>query len=262
MRCLFCKGDSTDSRSVEHIIPESLGNHSHVLPRGVVCDRCNNYFSREVEKPFLEFPAMMAIRFREWLPSKRGVVPSSEAYLLPGVPAVIHPHRKGPFIASLELPPESVPALIGRSNGALILPPEPAFPDGSVLSRFMAKAGLEALAARVLDHQAGHEYFVDHQELDLVRDHARRGTTAKWPVHRRRIYDADRQWFEPAGPASQIVHEFDILVTDSNEYYFVLAVFGLELTINLGGPELEGYLAWLDTHCDASPLYSGKNALL
>jgi hypothetical protein len=125
----------------------------------------------------------------------------------------------------------------------------------------MAKAGLEALVARVLDHPAGYDYFVDHQELDLLRDHARRGTTNDWPVHRRRIYDADRHWFDPAGTATQIVHEFDILVTDHNEYYFVLSIFGMELTINLGGPELEGYLAWLDAHHGASPLYSGKNAL-
>lgn len=32
------------------------------------------------------------------------------------------------------------------------------------------------------------------------------------------------------------VHEFEILNTEDGEYYFVLALFGLELTINFGGP--------------------------
>jgi len=31
MRCIFCQEYSTNSKSVEHIIPESLGNKSHIL---------------------------------------------------------------------------------------------------------------------------------------------------------------------------------------------------------------------------------------
>jgi hypothetical protein len=40
----------------------------------------------------------------------------------------------------------------------------------------------------------------------------------------------------------------------------VLAVFGLELAINYGGPEIEGYTRWLEANGGTSPLYSGKNA--
>ena len=49
-KCIFCHKDVSISKSVEHIIPESLGNKSHVLPKGYVCDECNNYFARKVEK--------------------------------------------------------------------------------------------------------------------------------------------------------------------------------------------------------------------
>ena len=49
MRCLFCKQDSSNTKSVEHIIPESLGNKTLILPRGYVCDKCNNYFAIKVE---------------------------------------------------------------------------------------------------------------------------------------------------------------------------------------------------------------------
>ena len=71
MRCLFCRGDSTASRSVEHIVPESLWNTEHVLPPGVVCDACNNYFAREVEKPFLDSPAITRLRFTPTAPWPR-----------------------------------------------------------------------------------------------------------------------------------------------------------------------------------------------
>jgi hypothetical protein len=71
MRCLFCKEDSSSAKSIEHIIPESLGNKTLTLPRGYVCDKCNNYLAREVEKPFLEREDMRLLRFQEEIPSKK-----------------------------------------------------------------------------------------------------------------------------------------------------------------------------------------------
>lgn len=46
----------------------------------------------------------------------------------------------------------------------------------------------------------------------------------------------------------ELLHEFDILVTHGMEYYLVLALFGVELVINLGGRELDGYRCWLEAH--------------
>jgi hypothetical protein len=34
-----------------------------------------------------------------------------------------------------------------------------------------------------------------------------------------------------------------------------LAIFDLELAINIGGPEIEGYERWLRENSNASPLY-------
>ncbi len=56
MNCIFRKGDSGGSRSVEHVIPESLGNTEHILNPGIVCDQCNNYFASKVEGPLLSDP--------------------------------------------------------------------------------------------------------------------------------------------------------------------------------------------------------------
>jgi hypothetical protein len=44
MKCIFCKSDGPFT-SVEHIIPHSLGNDLIVLPKGCVCDKCNNICS-------------------------------------------------------------------------------------------------------------------------------------------------------------------------------------------------------------------------
>jgi hypothetical protein len=43
MSCIFCKNDSSSSVSIEHIIPESLGNTEYFLPAGIVYDVCEYY---------------------------------------------------------------------------------------------------------------------------------------------------------------------------------------------------------------------------
>ena len=108
MRCLFCKKNSDDSKSVEHIVPESLGNVSYVLPKGVVCDKCNNYFSRKVEKPFLDLPAVQSLRFHQVIPSKRDNVPSINAMLGSGYPVIVNRHKKGPFACSIGICPQAI----------------------------------------------------------------------------------------------------------------------------------------------------------
>lgn len=261
MRCLFCKEDSQSSRSVEHILPESIGNVSHTLPQGVVCDGCNNYFARKVEKPFLECPPIALLRFEQAVPSKRGRVPSCNGILLPSAPAVLTraPHGK-PGMA-MEVSEPAIRQILRAGKGTIIVPASgDGLPDGPVLSRFLAKAALEAMALRLVERSGGIEYLVDHAGLYALRDHARRGATLLWPVSVRRIYDANRVWSTESGELYQVAHEFDILKTDSDEWFFILALFGLELAMNFGGPEIAGYKRWLEEKSGASPLYSGKNA--
>ncbi|NQT57160.1 MAG: hypothetical protein HQ551_13135, partial [Desulfobacteraceae bacterium] len=75
MKCIFCKQDSNDCVSVEHILPESLGNIEVILAPGVVCDKCNNYFSREIEKPLLSSGIFRLLRNDKQIPSKKGKIP-------------------------------------------------------------------------------------------------------------------------------------------------------------------------------------------
>jgi len=80
MRCIFCKKDSSKSKSCEHIIPESLGNVEHTLPPGIVCDKCNNYFSLKIEKKMLEQPYFTSLRFRQRIESKKGIILLKKVY--------------------------------------------------------------------------------------------------------------------------------------------------------------------------------------
>ena len=230
-----------------------------MLPPGVVCDNCNNYFSRKVEKPFLENPSILALRFHEALPSKRGIIPAVFGVFRPNIPAVVYRHTKGQFLGSACIPEECVEAFMQKSEGELIFPASGSPPEGSVLSRFLAKVAVEAMADRLLKMPAMLKQWIDDPQIDIIRNHARKGEPTDWPVHVRRIYDADARVVYGQSKPEQTVHEFDILQTEQLEYYFVLALFGVEMAINVGGPVIDGYLKWLQEHDGVSPLYYGKN---
>ena len=72
MNCIFCGQESTYSKSVEHIIPNSFGNNTAILRKGIVCDKCNNYFARKVEQPFLESDAVRKLRQELEIENKKG----------------------------------------------------------------------------------------------------------------------------------------------------------------------------------------------
>jgi hypothetical protein len=258
-QCIFCRSDSSTSRSVEHIVPESLWNTTNILPSGVVCDACNNYFAREVEKPFLEAPGIAQLRFSEAIPNKRGRIPTIDGKLLPGFPIKAYREAKGGRRTHIAAPPEAIEHLLTQGRGTLTFPAAAPMPSERVVGRFLAKMAIEALAHRLIDQPGGVDYVAEERQLDELRNYARRGRPASWPYHCRRIYPANRAIEDEAGSSHQTVHEFDFLVTPKSEWYFVFALFGLELTINLGGPEIDGYLTWLRENGDASPLYFGRD---
>jgi hypothetical protein len=260
MRCIFCKLETSASKSVEHIIPESLWNTQHVLPRGVVCDNCNNYFSLKVEKPFLSSPAVTHLRFHEAIPSKRGKIPTIAGVVLPDIPVQLHRHIEDPVKITINVPEDAYDQVVASCSGTLIFKTGDIPPADAIISRFLAKMAIEALAHRVIGVHGGQDFIVDEVQFDTLRQHARNGIPFKWPHHSRRIYDADIERVCPHEKEYQTVHEFDFLYTETGELYFVFALFGLELVINVGGPQIDGYVKWLETHSGASPLYYGKNA--
>ena len=61
----------------EHPIPESLGNATLVLPRGVVCDRCNRSPLSVLDKTLVEFFPVKLRRTTLGVPTKTGSVPAT-----------------------------------------------------------------------------------------------------------------------------------------------------------------------------------------
>ena len=60
--CIYCKRRDQPFASEEHVIPESLGNDEIVLPRGYVCDTCNNGMLASLDGALLSAPPVAAMR--------------------------------------------------------------------------------------------------------------------------------------------------------------------------------------------------------
>lgn len=264
MCCIFCKQDSSSSCSIEHIVPESLGNIDHVLPAGVVCDRCNNYIAREIEKPLLDSRYFQERRFYVGLPNKKKRIPPMEGiHLQSRTPIQLFKTigEKGISIGASPDADESrwVRNVLQRESGTIVVPIGRK-PSDYLVSRFLGKVGLEVLAHRVLDVPGGLEEIINKPELEELRRYVRIGNPKQsWPYSYRPIYPPDFLFSDGTEPY-KVLHEFDILVTPANEYYIVVAIFGEEYALNLGGPEIDGYELWLKTNNNISPLYCGKNA--
>jgi hypothetical protein len=230
------------------------------LPAGTVCDACNNYFAVKVEKPLLESPEIVALRFHEVVSSKKRRVPPLLGTVGPNLPAFVQRYAGGDFMAAISVEPDALPYLMAKKPSVVNLPaPVDSWPT-ALASRFMAKAALESLAERLLDNPIGMHSLVTDPQLDPIREYGRYGRGKPWPISQRRIYDAKKSWILPTGEVVQRTWESDFLPTPHGEVYFVLAIFGLELCINLLGRDLRGYTAWLHANNHASPLYHGKNS--
>lgn len=72
MTCLFCRANSTEAKGVAHVFPEALVRNETTLPRGAVCDACNNYMGRKLDSQILEHPLIPLIVQLAGLPGKGG----------------------------------------------------------------------------------------------------------------------------------------------------------------------------------------------
>jgi len=264
VRCIFCKGDSSLSKSVEHIIPESLGNSKLTLPIGTVCDSCNNYFATHIEKQILESGEFTYLRFNQELKNKRGRIP--EVDILFG-DNIVKAHRFGKldFAFRSEDFAKIEKYLSTSCQGEMKIPISGKPPNELLVSRWLAKMALEMLAYKCLKVDGLINYIIEHQGLDPIRKFARAPRSGQtWTYSKRRIYNADKVFIVPDEQKGQMIYECDILATgtaDSSEYYFVVAIFGIEYAINIGGDSMDGYHEWLKRHDGMSPLQIDKCAV-
>jgi hypothetical protein len=254
MRCIFCKSPSANSRSEEHVLPESLGNVDHVLPAGVVCDDCNNYFSLKIEGPVLNSGYFKSLRFAQAVPNKKQRYPIQKGLITPGVVCDIHSDPRHGF--AIDIPPEYAALVARQERGQLIFPTTGAEPGQPLMSRFIGKVAIEAMALRLLQKGLDPHTITDEPALECIRNWVRWGKSLiPWPFNQRMIYEADTSHRTAACPeAHQIMHEWDFLSTASGEFYFCLAIFGVEYAINTAGPSIDGYADWIRDNPGKSPL--------
>lgn len=124
------------------------------------------------------------------------------------------------------------------------------------MSRFIGKVAIEAMALRLLQKGLDPHTITDEPALECIRNWVRWGKSLiPWPFNQRMIYEADTSHRTAACPeAHQIMHEWDFLSTASGEFYFCLAIFGVEYAINTAGPSIDGYADWIRDNPGKSPL--------
>ncbi|KOP38755.1 HNH endonuclease [Flavobacterium sp. WLB] len=256
MICLFCKNSSSDSKSVEHIIPESLGNKEHVLPIGIVCDKCNQYFAKKIEKPLLEKPYFKNVRNRNFIESKKNKIPLGEAMVFnPTMGKIQIGHDKNNTFIIFENE-EIAEKVLSKGSGSFIIPMnnEPEQND-LIMSRFLAKCALELLVSYV-KNDVWIDEIINKEELDPLRNYARYGTGKFWIYSQRRIYNEEDRFIDHIHHPEpyEILHEMEFLYLESKIMYFILVIFGIDYVINCGDSELDLYYEWLKDNNYSSPV--------
>ncbi len=237
-KCIFCNQDSTNSESVEHIIPESLGNEELILDKGIVCDKCNNYFSREIESPVLNLDGFKQLRFYELIESKRGRIPNSDA-LFCGEKCDIHWQKvNGENCLMIGMLPEAI-------NKFLETLPKMFFTKGFELndkkyeyeiSRFLLKIAIEYYVYLFIKSEGSAS-----EELNLVIDEQ-----LKKLIQFVRIGRKDRK---PIKYEVSVLHNYKPLSNDnmsiqigflleSNDLIFNLVIYNTNFKLNLSKANL------------------------
>ena len=266
MRCIFCKENSINSKSIEHVIPESLGGKK-ILPAGVVCDKCNNYFARKIEKPFLDDYSMILLRFEQSIENKKGIIPTVDGILNQHYAVKVWKDMNSGFAGHIDVDQHSLKSIFSTTKNKIIFPmatDDKFLKSGSTVSRFIGKIAIESFAQRIFESKYSDtlDLFIDDIQYDPLRNHVRRGTQKEWSCNVRRIYNINKKWVNPQTHENyQVMNEYDFLITEKSELYFVFVLLGREYTINMGGSDVEGYKEWLDINNHKSPLYFGKNSL-
>lgn len=259
MRCIFCKCDSTSSRSVEHIIPESAGNKKRILPAGIVCDKCNNYFARRVEQPVLNHSWMRNVRAWEQVPNKKGTYPSLVGHIA-GTNIAVNMRRSSSGM--LHLNTEKGNDMSALSEVIINGFEQPLIftvnddPPQREMSRFLCKMAYEAVAELFCESPQGPYHLSNEPFFDNVREYARYGNNFKeWPFSQRRVFPHDTLMQHPlTNEWVQAGFGFGLFMNRRQETFFCFIFYGIEFVINVGGPSISGYNEWVDEHAGISPM--------
>lgn len=173
LKCIVSKKDSTNSLSVELIVPEPLGNKNHILPKGMVCHNCNSHFARKIEKKALETEFFASLRHRNSIESKKGRIPKETA-IIPTTKskANVILRKNTPIEVVVDSKSFELVAL-GKINH-LIIPWTADVPKNhQEISRFLAKIGYEMMASALITKPEFLQELVDDHQLNPLREYIR-----------------------------------------------------------------------------------------
>jgi len=258
MNCIFCKKDSSESKSVEHIIPESLGNDRFILEKGKVCDKCNNYIAIKIEQPLLELPYFKQYRHELSIENKRGRIPDNEGFLLDddNSKVTFKKHKSGDRAAIVDDGvTEKLRVKKQKQIAAITLTYPPPFADKN-LSRFLGKISLEALIWNNNNHE-GQENLVVQSCFDAIRKYVRQATKEEyWPYMVRKLYSADHMFKNEKGNF-KITSGWSYISPPDGAFFFQFLFLGTEFTIDMLNPSTAVFENWLKKNNDESPVYNG-----
>lgn len=254
MKCIFCGQESFYSKSIEHIVPESFGNKTAFLRKGIVCDKCNNYFARKVEQPFLESETVRVLRQELELENKRGKIIKDYTYPRIGKEYVQQVGENTYMIYTKEDKTESdLAAAVAEYNIYCGNTDKRLLEENIFVSRLLAKMAVEYFIYRCGGEDDVCEYVGSDEIFKSIREYARYGSRKIWKYNARRIYARHAAY--DGDPFTAINWEADLLFLGNGEVYFVIAMYGIEYAINMGGSYIDGYKYWLENNNFRSPLY-------
>ena len=266
MNCIFCKKNSDDSVSVEHIIPESLGSKKVVLPKGFVCDKCNNYFSIKVESPILSHSSFQNIRAWYQVPNKKRKMPKVKGIIVGediDISMKLGKNGKLDIQPAKENERNKFNKELESFNNPIVFKLD-INPPKKEMSRFLAKMGLEFLVFRFKNDKNMIDLITHSEHYDLIRNFARIGNNIKnWPYNIRRIFPIETKMEYPdKDNLVMFGFGYDLLLNQRKETYFIFLFYGVEFVINLGGPSIKGYEEWLEINNNISPIIERNGAII
>jgi len=75
--CIYCLSTEGSFTSEEHVVAESLGNDDAVLPKGLVCDDCNNGILSGLDDALINFEPVAFLRVQHVPYTKEGKFPKA-----------------------------------------------------------------------------------------------------------------------------------------------------------------------------------------
>ena len=168
MNCIFCE-KINDSKSIEHIVPESFGNKNYVLEKGVVCDKCNNGFSNFEGKALTNSVFVME-RIRFGIATKKGKPVKGKVNEL--VVEADSEFKKN-IVKFKSVDPKNL-KLIDPKTGAMALTVETFDKSESAVSKLLLTMGLESI-------YKSQKVLYNKYDFSELRDYIMNRNGIDWP---------------------------------------------------------------------------------